>query len=912
MKSNSPVPESEENAIGMVGGAYTPPSVSLARKPKRRWIWIGCILLVLVAALHSANESIGGGDTWVAMACGRYTLGPWAKEHSGRTWQMKVLDRFGIHTTQHDPFGAYTREFNPDSGTFKNILIRSWGAFQKAIASEEEKAEQKQYYDPALDNVGWVNQNWLTHVMFYKMKTAFGGDEYQPQKGEFLIVIYKFVQAILTALFVYWAARVMGAHPLLAASAVAFGILLSRSFIDLRPNVSSIFFAAIMILLIGYWKQGRRWALAGMIPVMILWSNVHGGFIYAIMIFVTLLIGYTIQNYAGRANYAFLLLGFATVFIVLLSGVGDLQEEANTTAVTISQAASITAAILILGIVLLSVLRPDHLRAESYVQVGKPRLTFLAGSTVLVTLIPAVFSPFGWENLVHPLLVATGEEGKQWREVIEWKPIWDTNGFGHATPYVYFLILFGVVMLVWWVLFFFKPKTAVPPRQRRKKTFESFPWPKIDLAQIAIIAVTLAMSVKSRRFIFLGGVILAPYCAVFAQEVIHMARLLWRQKHQHPLQLTPMPKKWARALALGVLVPVGIIGWLFHSHMDTTYDYLHRTEAKESSLPLFRRMVRVIAQPVDIMPWFRDYNLNGIVFNNWTQGGFIAYHQKPDPQTGMPPCKLYIDGRAQAAYSIDHYKHWISVSSMPIKKKWDPKRFKNLTPKLYANLLEKEGINAALVFLRGPKEIEIVQFLIDSNRWIPVRQVRLDGNGSYYLLLCVDDPRNFDPLKQALLHQPKILLAIAVKHTQSFTRIFSDAPKALAQTFLKNTDEFRYLALKETQTFERIFNENLPALNQIFLQKPTWIPEICHSNHLMLKRLYQSRPDGLRDVLTEHAQVRRYLLVYQFDLLNDLFRTDTAFWAELSKEKLLLDQKKHTQLSRTPNAPPSSKVKQGD
>ena len=148
----------------------------LAGKPPRRlgvlrgvlrrevW-WLGCVLLVIAAALHSADRSIGGGDTWVAMANGRYTCaGDWAMEDEGRTWQMKVLDVFGIHMTKKDYMGARTREYVP-------------GDHQK---------------------FGWLNQNWLTHVTFYKMREAW---------GENALLVYKFAQAILTALFAYWAAR---------------------------------------------------------------------------------------------------------------------------------------------------------------------------------------------------------------------------------------------------------------------------------------------------------------------------------------------------------------------------------------------------------------------------------------------------------------------------------------------------------------------------------------------------------------------------------------------------------------------------------------------------------------------------------------------------------------------------------
>ena len=630
-KTIPPVAKVGEKTGSAAGGAYTPPSVPAPKKAAPRWIWIGCIVLVLVAALHSASKSVGGGDTWVAMACGRFTLGSWAKEHTDRTWQMKVLDWFGIHTTWHDPFGARTRRYNPDN--------------------KEE--------------IGWVNQNWLTQVLFYKMKTSFDGDPYQPQKGEILIVIYKFVQAILTALFVYWAARVLGAHPLLAASAVAFGMLLSRSFIDLRPNVSSIFFAAIMILLISYWKKGRHWALAAMLPVMIFWSNVHGGFIYAIMIFGILLIGHVIQNYAGKANYAFLLLGLLVVIVLLLSGAETLQEDwkdadqlcrdseniirergnilpkndleaiqrqvsfFSTKANTLRayQIAGVTSAFALLGIIVFSLLRFSQIKPDSFYRAGKRGLKFIGAATGIVVLSPVIFSPFGLENLIHPLIIATGKEGKQWREVVEWKPIWDPQGFGNEGPYQIFLLLFALASVAWLILYFLKPRIPeVPLRRKKPKSMESFYWPKIDLAQIAVIAVTLTMSVKSRRFIFLGGVILAPFLAAMIQEIIHMVRILYYQRNTMPLQLMPMLKPMALICAVLTLVPTAIIGWEFHQYMDQTYHYKDVLFAKKEPLQtIFRRMVGISDQPVSAMQFFNQHQFQGVMYNEWTHGGFVSF-----------------------------------------------------------------------------------------------------------------------------------------------------------------------------------------------------------------------------------------------------------------------------------------------
>jgi len=49
------------------------------------------------------------------------------------------------------------------------------------------------------------------------------------------------------------------------------------------------------------------------------------------------------------------------------------------------------------------------------------------------------------------------------------------------------------------------------------------------------------------------------------------------------------------------------------------------------------------------------------MFNYWTEGGFIAWGQEPDPETGRTPLQLFMDGRAQAAYDRDAFDLWSHV-----------------------------------------------------------------------------------------------------------------------------------------------------------------------------------------------------------------------------------------------------------
>ncbi len=766
------------------------------------WGKLACYLLVIASALHSADKSIGGGDTWVAMACGKYTLETEAiKQQEGRIWQMKCLDLFGIHTTQQEPFGAKTRAYDPSTHDIKNIS-RKMGII---IGSMLGKESTNHKLDPSIENIGWVNQNWLTHIIFYKMKTVF---------GENSIVIYKFLQAIFTALFAFWAARALGAHYVIAASTASFGVLLSRSFIDLRPNISSILFAIIMIYLLICWRNKKYWALAWMIPLTIVWSNVHGGFIYAIMIFVIMVGAHLVQNYMGKASVIVLIAALIGLGIFINTHedphysqqqrdqIAKFQSEIDSgmhskknvetieawidnqyksLSITARTGIRITTTILIVALVIFTIIRLGNLDSESFVKIGKRGLVFMVAGLFTVSLIPAIFSPFGWENLLHPFLVATGDEGGQWRNVSEWQPIWN-KAFGNRFPYVIFLSCLAVIFIYWYVLFFLKPKNI---NIKNNKNQKQIAWPQIDLAFFAIMAITIILSIKSRRFIFLGGIILAPFMAALLQEVIFMMNQLLSlpkdRKTSPRFELTP---QWNMTTSFAILAVGIFITGTFFACMNDTY-WKPAVDGKEFNV--FRRMVRVQDQPVKAMEFFAENNFKGTVRCEWTQGGFVAFSQNANPENGKPGSKIYMDGRAQAAYNIDHFILWnklnaghssnkkhvekikSTLKSHNLKYK-DPKSYDILIkkmetnrenyetlirlsysdPLLYSKIFENEGINVIIFDLGKPQSKSAYTALSKSGRWkLAYRDTR------YAVMLCIHAPENKNILRKRLVYPDK-------------------------------------------------------------------------------------------------------------------------------------------------------------
>jgi hypothetical protein len=169
-------------------------------------------LLLCVAGVWAASYAVSSGDLWVAIGCGRYTL-----THGV------------VHT---DPFA-----FTSIPGT-------------------------------------WVNQNWLSHILFTLIERFAG------LTG---LGIWKIVVCVAVSLLTASTSRALGAsRPLAALAGIAVAVA-GRPFFDVRPNMHSILLAAILVRwLVEYANRTliRSWPI---IALMILWANLHGGFLFGFL-----------------------------------------------------------------------------------------------------------------------------------------------------------------------------------------------------------------------------------------------------------------------------------------------------------------------------------------------------------------------------------------------------------------------------------------------------------------------------------------------------------------------------------------------------------------------------------------------------------------------------------------------------
>jgi hypothetical protein len=127
------------------------------------------------------------------------------------------------------------------------------------------------------------------------------------------------------------------------------------------------------------------------------------------------------------------------------------------------------------------------------------------------------------------------------------------------------------------------------------------------------------------------------------------------------LKVSPMPRSLQLSFTVAGALAVLFFGTWWGLKFKRVYLDPWPSDPKLSSV--FMRMTASDAKPFYALKFIKDNKLEGKMFNYWTEGGFIAWGQEPDPNTGKTPLQLFMDGRAQAAYNRRAFDIWTHIMS---------------------------------------------------------------------------------------------------------------------------------------------------------------------------------------------------------------------------------------------------------
>jgi len=293
---------------------------------------------------------------------------------------------------------------------------------------------------------------------------------------------------------------------------------------------------------------------------------------------------------------------------------------------------------------------------KKFISIGRKGIYHTMGAGLACFIAMLLLNPYHLTNLTHTFIVTISKHAASWKTVREWHPAfeWD-NPIGQETAFLVMFIIGWVVVASWIVARFFKPSVG---NRRRAGTEQlgQYQWPKFDLATIAITAFTVDMAVTSRRFIPVAAIMACPLIALWIEQSVKMigSRVCFNKTGK--LTAPVIPIEWRKGILGAMVVVTMFFGIMWGGKFKRIYiDPWPRDGLRDS---MFMRMTASNMKPFEICQFIRDNDLKGKVFNYWTEGGALAFGQRPDPETGQTSLKLFMDGRSQAAYDHDAFQRW--------------------------------------------------------------------------------------------------------------------------------------------------------------------------------------------------------------------------------------------------------------
>jgi hypothetical protein len=352
----------------------------------------------MVCALYAATATVRAADTWTALACGRHIVA------------------HGVNDT--DPFSFNSR---PSAAAALSPKASSW---DRAWAR----------WHPT----GWINQNWLTHVVLYEAMRLLGYNSLFAVR----VLVYLAVAALI-----WRTMKVQQVSPAGASLAILAVMVTMRSYLEMRPQDFTNLLVAAELLILALAVRGNLRVLWALVPIIVLWCNLHGGFVFGFMVLAA--------------------------FAVASAGAGTWVPRS---------------------------IAPG----PGWFRVTVPVAAVSLAGTVLL-------NPYHLSNVTHPLEVSVGPNAPLWQFVDEWRPIFEGGvATAEQASFLAFLIVVSLAggALLWrWQR---ETSSSAGGSRRAAKQEAPTSRQTVDLVMVLIAGLTIVMAIKSRRFIPIACICSAP------------------------------------------------------------------------------------------------------------------------------------------------------------------------------------------------------------------------------------------------------------------------------------------------------------------------------------------------------------------------------------------------------------------
>jgi hypothetical protein len=154
----------------------------------------------------------------------------------------------------------------------------------------------------------WTAHEWLSEVVMYSL--------YQAAGHAGVVLMFAVVVAVAFGI-AYWRCR---GKPFVAGFAVLLGGLASTPTLGARPQMFTVLFVSIFLAALGIYQHGgaarKLWWL---VPAMLLWANLHGGFVAGLGLIVLTCVGLALDQRSHGADAGSILRALRPLLYVLLA-----------------------------------------------------------------------------------------------------------------------------------------------------------------------------------------------------------------------------------------------------------------------------------------------------------------------------------------------------------------------------------------------------------------------------------------------------------------------------------------------------------------------------------------------------------------------------------------------------------------
>ena len=153
----------------------------------------------------------------------------------------------------------------------------------------------------------WVAHEWLSEAIFYAVYSRFGFNV--------LIVVF----AVLAALAFWIAFKRSDSHPLIGGTAALIGVWSVIPGIGVRPRVFTLLLSSVFLALLArHVRRGVGREVWWLVPLMVLWVNLHGGFLIGLVLIVITIVGVPLDAWARGERFKTVWPQFKILSLVLI------------------------------------------------------------------------------------------------------------------------------------------------------------------------------------------------------------------------------------------------------------------------------------------------------------------------------------------------------------------------------------------------------------------------------------------------------------------------------------------------------------------------------------------------------------------------------------------------------------------